>query len=212
MDQASALCVNPFTAFALFNIALKRNCRTILQNGASGQVGIFIRALAKKSGIRVVNIVRKVEHIEQLRAQGESIIVNSVDPDFEQKLREVSVDKNTCIAFDAVGGDMSGTIINALPDGSELILYGGLSGKPVGGINTLDIIFKGKSIKGFNLGQWKEETGHEKFLEIADELQGLIIKGTLRTRIQGAFQLKEVQAAMEQYIRNMSAGKIIFKP
>jgi NADPH:quinone reductase-like Zn-dependent oxidoreductase len=212
IDQAGALCVNPFTAYALFKMAQQKKCQTILQNGASGQVGIFIRALAKKAGIRVVNIVRKEEHIDRLKTAGEHIVINSTDPEFENMLKGLTLENNACMGFDAVGGDMAGTMINAMPDGSELIIYGGLSGKPVGGINNLDIIFKGKSIKGFNLGQWKDEIGHEKFLEVADELQQLIINRTLQTRIQGKFALDDVQAAMEQYIRNMSAGKILFNP
>jgi hypothetical protein len=34
----------------------------------------------------------------------------------------------------------------------------------------------------------------------------------LATRIQGVFSLEEVQQALEQYIRNMSSGKILFQP
>jgi NADPH:quinone reductase-like Zn-dependent oxidoreductase len=212
MLQAGGLCVNPFTAYALFQIATGRGCRTVLQNGASGQVGIFIRTLARREGIRVVNIVRKEEHKAHMEAEGEQWVLNSSAPDFQQKLAEIIPEKNACLGFDAVGGEMSGMMLNAMSEGSELIIYGGLSGKPACGINTLDIIFKGKSIRGFNLGEWKEEVGPDKFQEVADELQKLIMKGVLLTRIQGTFHLDEVQTAMEQYIRNMSSGKIMFTP
>jgi NADPH:quinone reductase-like Zn-dependent oxidoreductase len=212
LEQAGALCVNPFTAYALFRMAQQRGCRAIVQNGASGQVGVFIRALAKKAGIRVINIVRKEEQINLLKDAGEQIVLNSTDLDFERELTETAIKNKACIAFDAVGGNMSGTMINALPDGSELVIYGGLSGKPVGDINTLDIIFKGKNIKGFNLGQWKNEIGLQQFQAVAEELQQLIVQGALLTRIQGTFKLDDVHQALEQYIRNMSAGKILFTP
>jgi NADPH:quinone reductase-like Zn-dependent oxidoreductase len=211
-DQAAALCVNPFTAYALFKMANERKCHTIVQNGASGQVGIFIRKLAERSGINIINIVRKAEHVDELKAEGENIVLNSAEADFETVLNMAALKNEACIAFDAVGGEMSGKILNALPHGSELVVYGGLSGKPLSGIETLEIIFRGKSIKGFNLGRWKEEIGPDKFLDVAKELQKLFIEGTLQTRIQGIFQLQEVQTAMEQYIRNMSAGKILFRP
>lgn len=211
-EQASALCVNPFTAYALFRMAQQKGCRTVIQNGASGQVGIFIRVLSRRSGLRVINIVRKEEQIQQLKSAGELYVLNSTTPEFESKLEELMQDNRPCMGFDAVGGDMSGLMINAMPDHSELIIYGGLSGKPVANVNTLDIIFRGKVIRGFNLGQWKNQVGQEKFQKVADELQQLIIQGALRTRIQGTFDLDQVQLALEQYIRNMSAGKVLFIP
>ncbi len=73
-------------------------------------------------------------------------------------------------------GDTSGMILNAMPPGSELIIYGGLSGKPVGMVNPLDIIFKAKTIRGFNLGDWKKEVGDEHFQKVSDELQELMIR------------------------------------
>jgi NADPH:quinone reductase-like Zn-dependent oxidoreductase len=79
-------------------------------------------------------------------------------------------------------------------------------------INALDVIFKSKTIKGFNLGDWKNEVGNDYFLEVSAKLQELLIKRTLSTRIQGVYLLDEVQEAMEQYIRNMSSGKILFQP
>ncbi len=211
-EQAGALCVNPFTAYALYKKAQAAGCKAIIQNGASGQVGIFIRVLARKSGIRMINIVRKEEHIEQLKDEGEEFVLNSMDPAFARDLEEIAHRNHVRMAFDAVGGELSGTILNAMPGDARLVIYGGLSGKQLGGINTLDVIFKNKVIEGFNLGQWKEEIGMAKFQEVADELQKLIIKGVLQTRIQGTFRLGDVQQAMEQYIRNMSAGKILFTP
>jgi hypothetical protein len=43
-------------------------------------------------------------------------------------------------------------------------------------------------------------------------LQDMMIMRLLHTRIQGVFSLEDVQLAMEQYIRNMSSGKILFQP
>jgi NADPH:quinone reductase-like Zn-dependent oxidoreductase len=211
-EQASALCVNPFTAYALFTMAQEGGVRTILQNGASGQVGIFIRSLARKEGVRVVNIVRKPDHVRTLQKEGEKHVVCSADADFEKNLREALSQAGHCIGFDAAGGELSGMMLNAMPEGSELILYGGLSGKPVCGIDTLEVIFKSKVIRGFNLGKWKEEIGPERFKTVSEKLQHLIIKGTINTRIQGTFKLRQVQEALEQYIRNMSSGKILFAP
>jgi NADPH2:quinone reductase len=211
-EQAAAFCINPFTAFALFSMAIKKKAGAVIQNGSSGQVGIFIRALAKMYHIPVINLVRKEEHIRELSEAGEKYVLNPGNPDCASSLEKLAVENRAAIAFDAVAGDTSGMILGAMPPGSELVIYGGLSGKPVGMINPLDLIFKGKTIRGFNLGDWKTEIGEDRFQNVSEELQDLMIRGMLATRIQGKFSLEEVQIAMEQYIRHMSSGKILFQP
>jgi len=108
------------------------------------------------------------------------------------------------------GGEISGTIFNSMPGGSQLILYGGLSGHPLGNIDSMDLIFNRKTISGFNLGDWKTAIGQERFLEIAVELQDLILNGVINTRIQGVFSLDAIQEGLTRYIRNMSEGKVLF--
>jgi NADPH2:quinone reductase len=211
-DQAAAFCINPFTAYALFSMAMKKKTGAIIQNGASGQIGIFVRTLAKRNKIPVINLVRKENHLKELSEEGEKNVLFLNDPDFEKNLQQIAHHYHATIAFDAVAGDGSGLILNAMPPGSELIIYGGLSGKQSGMINPLDIIFKAKTIRGFNLGDWKEEVGEEQFQKVSEELQELIIKRVIFTRIQSTYSLEEVQQAIEQYIRNMSVGKIIFQP
>ncbi|MCK4360114.1 MAG: hypothetical protein KAV70_00095, partial [Bacteroidales bacterium] len=119
---------------------------------------------------------------------------------------------NAVTAFDAVGGEITGQIINAMPSGSKTILYGGLSGQPVSDISTLEIIFKDKTLTGFNLNEWVREIGKKRFNEISLILQNMIISGEIRTEIQGKFKLEDVVKAIRQYITNMSEGKILFKP
>jgi len=211
-EQAAALCINPFTAFALFDMAIKKKAGAIIQNGSSGQVGIFIRTLAKIKHIPVINLVRKEEHIRELSEAGEKFVLNLGNPECESSLHNLAMENHATIAFDAVAGDTSGMILGAMPPGSELIVYGGLSGKPVGLINPLEIIFQAKTVRGFNLGDWKTEVGEEYFRKVSEELQDLMIRKILATRIQGVFSLEEVQQALEQYIRNMSSGKILFQP
>lgn len=212
IEQSATLCINPFTAYALLQLALDSHARAIIQNGASGQIGIFIRAMARHHGIKVINLVRKEEHIKQLNLSGEQYVINLTDEHFSRKLEEMAKGLQATLALDAVGGEISGAILNAMPSGSQLVIYGGLSGKFVGQVNALDIIFKRKTIRGFNLNDWKAEIGEKRFQDISQQIQKMIVDGQISTRIQGTFALGSVQQAMEQYIRNMSAGKILFTP
>ena len=103
-------------------------------------------------------------------------------------------------------------ILNFMPANSELILYGGLSGQDVAGIDTLGIIFDHKILSGFNLMDWMDELEEGEFEEISEYLQDLFIDGTLKTDIQAAYSLEDVVKGIRVYIGDMSAGKVLIKP
>ena len=212
MDQAACFSVNPFTAYALMNIAVNRQSNAIIQNAAGGQVPSLIRQLAKIRGIETINIVRKPITAERLRKEGVQHVFVEQDDDCFEKLKPLANKLNATVAFDAVGGPLSGFIFNTMPSNSELVVYGGLSNKPISEVNTMDIIFQNKIITGFNLMDWKTEIGHDEYLKIVNELQKLYISGQLTTKIQDCVSLENIIQGLKTYLGNMSDGKILIKP
>ena len=210
MDQATCFSINPFTAFGLFEIAKQRKSIAIIQNAAGSQVCRFISSLAGKYKIKVINIVRKEAVLNQLMEEGEEYILLSTEKNFANKLSDLANKLNATTAFDAVGGKTTGLIFNAMPKDSEVVVYGGLSAKPISEINVLELIFKDKILSGFYLNEWIEKIGTEKFNEISNELQKMIIKNEISTKIAGKFKLEDVIKGIRQYIGNMSGGKILF--
>jgi NADPH:quinone reductase-like Zn-dependent oxidoreductase len=211
-EQAATLCINPFTAYALFDMAEKKGCNSFIQNAAAGQIGRFLNNLAKEKGMKVVNLVRKAEQIEELNKEGFELVLDITDENFSDNLSGLAADVDARIAFDAVGGELSGHILNAMPEGSDLVLYGGLSGQSVCNVKTMGLIFEDKTITGFNLGDWKDAIGINEYHKISKEVQDLVVSGKMKAVIQGKFSLDQHQEALTQYIRNMSKGKILFTP
>ncbi len=212
MDQAACFTVNPFTAYGLVNIALLRESPAIIQNAAGGQVPAFIRTLAREHGIEVINIVRKPATADKLTEEGNKYVLTEQDEKFEEKLKTLAHDLTATTAFDAAGGAGSGTVFNAMPEDSELVVYGGLSGKPMTGIDTMDVIFRDKIISGFNLIDWKNELDENEFLEINEKLQQKFINGEMKTNIRTTARFEDIVKGLKEYIGNMSSGKILIKP
>lgn len=212
INQAGCLSINPFTAFGLIEMALKQNCRTIIQNAGGGQIAEFVRILAGLNSMEVINIVRKEEHVQKLKADGASIVLNSTQENFKNELKVLAHQLGAGMAFDAVGGEQTGILLNTLPDHSKVIVYGGLAGGLLSAIEPFDIIFRDKKLIGFNLTEWKQSKTNEDFLQISDYLQQLIIDGKIRTKIQGEYKLDYVIDGIRAYIKSMSEGKIIFTP
>lgn len=211
-EQAACFSVNPFTAYAMVDLAMKQGCKAIIQNAAAGQVGKFINVLAARANMPVINIVRKEAHVEMLQSAGVQHILWSQDEDFYQKLNGLATNLHATIAFDAVGGEQSGHLLRSMPADSRLYLYGALGGRTLSEIPAADVIFSKKSIHGFNMNDWKGELSVEALGEIIQELQGLFKEGVLKTDIQGSFPLADYEKALMQYIRDMSGGKVLLIP
>ncbi|MEJ2595086.1 MAG: zinc-binding dehydrogenase [bacterium] len=211
MDQAAAFSVNPFTAWGMMEIAKMRESRAIVQNASGGQVAAFIRKLAGQAGIRVIDIVRKSEMAEEL-AKEKATVLCETDEDFQEQLTTLANEWNATTAFDAVGSTLSGIMLNALPEDSELVVYGGLSGKQLADFSGMDIIFRKKIISGFNLIDWKKEYDKDAFEEIVKEVEKLFRKGELSTRFQGSTVIDNITTGLKTYISNMSSGKLLIRP
>ena len=210
MDQAACFTVNPFTAYGMLDIARVNESKAIVLNAAGGQVPEMMRIMAKEEGIETINIVRKEETASILKEQGEHYVLLETDEDFYKQLKALCHQLEATTAFDAVGGAQTGQLFNAMPKDSELIIYGGLSGKPVSGLNTLNLVFNQKYIYGFSLPDWREELLN--FDEISEYLQEKFINGTFKTKIQGTTNLDHAVRGLKNYIANMSGGKVLIKP
>jgi len=209
-EQGACLSINPFTAWGLVEIAKQKNAKALVQNASGGQVADFIRKLAKLNGIEIIDIVRKEEHIEVLKGKGTQHVLDSSKENFKEYLKSICHELKAGIAFDAVGGEMTGMLLNALPEKSDVVLYGGLAGGSVQELNPFNIIFQGKKLYGFNLNEWIKEIGKEEFEKINQEIQDLIINGKLKTEIQATFKLNDVVEGVRTYIKSMSGGKVLF--
>lgn len=211
VEQAACFAVNPFTAYGLYDLAQEEDCNAIIQNAASGQVGKFIRIFAKNNKLKLINIVRKIEQVEQLKSEGEKYVLDSSAENFLEELKVLSHKLNATMAYDAVGGEMTAHLLNAMPPVSEVVLYGALSGAEVSGIDPMGLIFDDKVLSGFNLFDWMENLEDGEIEEVSDYLQDLFIHGILKTEIQGSYSHEDVVKGIRAYIGNMSAGKILIK-
>lgn len=212
MDQAACFTVNPITAYGLFDIALQYDAKSIIQNAAGGQVGNFIRQFAIENSIEVIDIVRKPETAKLLKQSGAKHVLVDTDEDFTDKLNALAAELKPTVGYDAVGGESGALIFNALDNNSELVVYGGLSGKQITGINVMDLIFNNKIISGFNLVDWKNEIEKEEYDSITDQLQSRSISGELQTTITGEVGIDDIVKGLRSYIADMSKGKLLIKP
>lgn len=212
MKQAACLSINPLTALGMYEYAVSQGCKSFIVNAAGGQVPAFMSALAKLDGIEVIQIVRKSEQLTKMKASGMTYVLNETSGNFEDELKQICNLLKPALAFDAVGGELSSKLLKALPFEGKLVVYGALSNPRLEGLGAMDIIFHGKSIRGFNLNEWVFSMEKEAFFEKTEKAQNLILDGTWKTQIQEVFSLSDLVKGIRAYIQSMSAGKVLFRP
>lgn len=210
--QAACFSINPLTAYGVFELVKQKHAKAFIQNAAGGQVPGFLRVFALKEGIRVINLVRKNDHITLLQKQGAEHVLDTTGENFTEAFHQLCSELKPSVAFDAIAGESAGSLLNALPNGGEVVVYGGLSGSAIAGIDPMGIIFRQKSIRGFNLNDWIAGLDRSEFDRITNDLQKMFITGELKTEIQAVFPMDRVIDGVKTYIRNMSAGKVLFTP
>lgn len=130
--DASQFVVNGLTVFILFEdiIALKEGDWAI-QTTASSVIGKCAIHLAKVKGVKMINVVRKQEQIEQLKALGADHVIVYKEENIEALKKEVfdiTRGKGVKYALDAVGGKMGTFAFEVLGKKGTHVSYGLLSG------------------------------------------------------------------------------------
>ena len=210
LEQGASLIVNPLTAVAFFDLVKQGHHTAMINNAAASALGRMIVRLGRRSGVTVINIVRRQTHVDVLKALGAEHVLDSSDGQFASTLRELAQRLRATIAFDAVGGSQTQLLLNALPFGSTLVIYAGLAGEP-SSFNPRTIAGEDKKITGFYLGNWMTRRGMLGMLRDIRRVQRLI-GSDLQTTIRARLPLSAAQTAMESYRADMTAGKVLLVP
>jgi NADPH2:quinone reductase len=212
IEQAASMIVNPLTAMGLLDTARRAGHRAVVHTAGASQLGRMLLAIAAESNCPMIHVVRREAQVELLRSLGAEHVLNSSDGDFPDQFRAACSSLNATAVFEAVAGDMSGTVLNLMPPGSTAYVYGALSEEPCGNIDPIELIFRDKTISGFYLGKWLRSRSLLGKLRETGRIQRMLIDGRIVTEVQRTLSLDEAADGLKQYVGNMTQGKVLFTP
>lgn len=212
IEQAASLIINPFTALGLLDTARRGGHRAAVHTAAASQLGRMLVALTRDRRFPIIHIVRRVEQVDLLRSLGATHVLNLAAPDFVDTLRTTCRQLQATVAFDAVAGDLTGLLLQNLPAGSTVYVYGALSQQACSQIDPIDLIFRDKAVAGFFLGTWRRRQGSLRMMRLARRVQQLLLDGTIATTIQRRLTLDQAVAGLQQYATHMTDGKVLICP
>lgn len=212
VEQGASLIINPLTALGLLDTARRHGHRAAIHTAGASQVGRMLLAMSRNLDYPMIHVVRRAAQVELLHSLGASHVLNSSEVDFVDQLRELAARLKATIAFEAVAGNLTATVLNCLPPRSTVFLYGSLSEEPCDGMNPSDFIFHGKTVTGFLLPHWLERHSLLRILWLARRAQNMIIRGEISTLVQRRVSLDQAATGLQHYVRHMTEGKVLIVP
>jgi mitochondrial enoyl-[acyl-carrier protein] reductase / trans-2-enoyl-CoA reductase len=209
-EQAAMLKINPITAWRMLHdfVRLKRG-DWLIQNAANSAAGRAVIQISHELGYRTVNVVRRKELIEELRAAGGDIVLLDND-----ELREAAAGATggepIRLGLNAVGGESALRLAKIVAPEATIVTYGAMSLKPLTLPNGL-LIFKNLRFTGFWVNKWYEQATAAERAKAFETLFAMAKRGLLQPKIERSYSLKEVRAAVEHAGKGERSGKIMFK-
>jgi trans-2-enoyl-CoA reductase len=208
--QAAMLKINPLTAWRLLHdyVDLKRG-DWLIQNAANSAAGRDVIQIAHELGYKTVNIVRRTEVVDELRAEGGDIVL--VDGDnLREEVKSAISGAPIRLGLNSVGGDSALRLANCLAPGGTLVSFGAMSLQPLK-IPTGLLIFKDLRFRGIWINKWYDNASLLERAETFGPLFKMARRGLLKTKVEKAYPLNEVTAAVAHAAQGKRSGKIIFK-
>jgi NADPH:quinone reductase-like Zn-dependent oxidoreductase len=210
LEQGSMSTINPMTATAFIEIAKEGGHKTIVLTAAASALGQMVNRLGRSEGLQVINIIRKEREAEILKQLGATIILKSTEVDFDAQLQAACHQHDAHLAFDAVAGQLTGQLLEALPQDSKVTIYSCLSYESPK-VNVDHFIFQNKAIDGFWLGPWITNKNIIQIMLMWRRAQKLIATD-LKTKIRVHYPFQEAKQAVKEYTSQMTGGKILLRP
>jgi NADPH:quinone reductase-like Zn-dependent oxidoreductase len=209
-DQTAAqFVVNPLTAWIMTveELALQPG-EWLLQTAAGSTLGRVVLQIAKQRGFKTINVVRRREQAEELKALGADEVICTDEENIAERVRQITGREGLKKAIDAVGGETGAAVVSAFGRGGVMLVYGLLSGRPMP-IDGGRMIFTSSTVRGFWLGDWMRTAPPERQQAVTGEMLRAMASNEIVPPVEAEYPLSEILAAVSHSERPGRSGKVL---
>ncbi|HEX8698743.1 MAG TPA: zinc-dependent alcohol dehydrogenase family protein, partial [Myxococcaceae bacterium] len=209
--QMSMLSINPPTADLLLRDVVKlERGDWVIQNAANSAVGRYLIKLAKLEGYKTINVVRRSDVTQELKALGADVVLEDGD-DLPKRVNEVTGGAPVKLAIDAVSGSATMRLGEAVSPNGVVVNYGAMSGKSAS-LSPGALIFKNVTLRGFWLVHALNAASREAQTALMGRMAKLVADGTLHAPVDATFPLENIREALARSIEGGRQGKVLLTP
>jgi NADPH:quinone reductase-like Zn-dependent oxidoreductase len=186
-EDAAQAIVNPVTAWVMTMVEHRMQPgEWLAQTAAGSTVGRLVLQIARSEGFRTLNIVRRPEQVNEIKALGGTATVSTDREDWTDQLASL-IGEMPAKAIDCVSGATGAALVRALAPGGRMLLYGALSSHrqtdprafelPVFGPR---LIYSAATVQGWYLFHWLVVTPLTTSAAIVKEVLNRLASGALK--------------------------------
>jgi trans-2-enoyl-CoA reductase len=206
--RACVLRVNAPTAWCLLHsFADLMPGDWIAQNAATSAVGRAVIQIAQTKGWKTLNLVRRPEAADELRALGADAVV--VDgPETADEALAILGGAKPKLGLNAVGGVSATRLASLLGERATLVTYGAMSKEALKIPNGF-LIFRDLDFRGFWLTRWLRTASQSERDAVFDGVFRLASRGCFAPHVAAEFPLAEVASAVAR--AGEGGGKVLLR-
>lgn len=208
LADAALFRSNTETSYHALQVGRLRAGETLLVLGAGGGVGFAAVQLGKMIGARVIASASAQDKRDIALAGGADAAIDSYDPDWRARVREVTNGRGIDVVYDPIGGDATERAFRSLAWGGRLLVVGFAAGRIPALPANLPLL-KGASLVGVNLLE-AQRFEPEKTANNSRELMELFASGKLKVPPIGrSYPLAEALQAIKAVAEGEVAGRVV---
>lgn len=211
LKQAAMLRINPPTALLLLSdiVDLKAG-DWIAQNVANSAVGRLVITFAKERGIRTVNVTRREDVFDELKALGADVCLTDSD-DLPARVKGATGGADIPLAIDAVAGPATARMAGCVREEGIVCNYGAMAAPfveaPVG-----ELVYRGVTFTGFMLGRFLGRRSMDDIRAIYADLAAKMEKGLIHAPVDSVYPIEQIRDALIRAQTGGRNGKVLVSP
>lgn len=211
LRQAAMVRINPPTAqLMLSDFVDLKGGEWVIQNVANSAVGRLLIVLAHQRGLRTVNIVRRPELADELRALGADLVLVDGD-DLAARVARETGNAPIRLGVEAIGGAATGRLVDCLATDGTLVHYGSMGGEDPK-VGRTNFIYRGVRLTGFMLGRFLARRSAEQIRALYADLGGQVMAGRLFAPVDTVYPIEKIKDALAHADKGGRNGKILVSP
>jgi mitochondrial enoyl-[acyl-carrier protein] reductase / trans-2-enoyl-CoA reductase len=209
--QAAMIRINPPTAALLLSdIVDLKTGDWLIQNVANSAVGRLVIALAKRRGLRTINVTRRADVFDDLKALGADACLLDGD-DLFAHAKNATNGAPIRLGLDAISGAATARIGACLADDGTVCNYGSMSGEDPR-MNSADVVYRGVTLTGFMLGRFLARRSVAEIETIYAEIAEGVMTGAVHAPVGAVYPIEQIGEALRHAQRAGHDGKILVAP
>jgi len=209
-EGAAFPIVYPTSYAGLVYRAALRSGETLLVHAAAGGVGLAAVQIGKALGAHVIATAGGHDKLHVAHAAGADILIDYLEEDFVERVKEFTHGRGADVIYDSVGGDVFDRSLKCIAWNGRLLVIGFASGK-IPSVAANRILLKNIAVVGLHWGAYAKHEP-ERVPEAFAALFSLYAEKKIRPVIFERYPLERAPEALAVLGGRKSYGKVVLVP